>query len=133
MDNPRAACWSEDEVKALIAIWGESNIQEELDGATRNKVVFQEIASKMNEKNFSRDWIQCRTKIKNLKKMYREVKDHNSFTGRGRKTCKFYNELDEIIGHRPASVPTVLLDSGSSQQATEESEDISGEQEIGNN
>ena len=32
VDTPRAFAWSEEEVKALISIWGESNIQEELDG-----------------------------------------------------------------------------------------------------
>ncbi len=34
----RGAVWSDKEVKALIEIWGESDIQEELDGAVRNKV-----------------------------------------------------------------------------------------------
>ena len=34
----RGAAWSDTEVKALIAIWGEGNVQEELDGAIRNKV-----------------------------------------------------------------------------------------------
>ena len=32
--------WSNAEVKALIAVWGEGNVQEELDGAVRNKQVF---------------------------------------------------------------------------------------------
>ncbi len=64
----RGAVWSESEVKALIAVWGESNVQEELDGAVRNKVVFQEIAKKLQEQGYNRDWVQCRTKKKNLKK-----------------------------------------------------------------
>ena len=54
---------------------------------------------------------QCKAKIKNLKAEYRVVKDHNNGTGRGRKTCKFFSELDEILGCRPASVPSVLLES----------------------
>ena len=29
----------------------------------------------------------------------------------GHKTCKFFSELDEILGCRPASVPSVLLES----------------------
>ncbi len=40
----RGAVWSEKEVKALIAVWGESTVQNELDGAVRNKVVFQHIS-----------------------------------------------------------------------------------------
>ena len=46
-----------------------------------------------------------------MKAEYRAVKDHNNGTGRGRKTCKFFSELDEILGCRPASVPSVLLES----------------------
>ena len=52
---------------------------------------------------FVRDWKQCRTKIKTIKKEYRQVKDHNGETGWGRKMCKFYTELDHILGHRPGS------------------------------
>ena len=110
----RGSLWEDQQVRALIAIWGESNVQEELDGATRNKVVFQDVAKKLREQGHNKDWEQCRTKIKNLKRDYRIVKDNNNETGRGRKTCKFFKELDNILGHRPASVPTSLLDTGDS-------------------
>ena len=33
----RGVSWSDDEVKTLLAIWGEGKVQEELDGAVRNK------------------------------------------------------------------------------------------------
>ena len=114
----RGCAWSEDEIKALLAVWGESNVQEELDGAVRNKTVFVNISKKMSELGHERDWQQCRVKIKNLKKSYRDVKDHNGETGRGRKTCKFFKELDAILGHRPASVPAVLLDTGAAGEST---------------
>ena len=108
----RGEAWSDNEVKALISIWGESKIQEELDGAVRNKTIFVEIQKKLAEKGYKHDWQQCRAKIKNLKAQYRKVKDHNGETGRGRVSCKFYTELDNILGHRPASVPNILLDAG---------------------
>ena len=107
----RGALWCDEEVRALIHVWGEDKIQQELDGASRNKPIFVAIAKKMNEKGYNRDWQQCKAKIKNLKGEYRAVKDHNNGTGRGRKTCKFFSELDEILGCRPASVPSVLLES----------------------
>ena len=116
-------------VKALIAIWGEGNVQEELDGAVRNKVVYVNIAKKMKEQGYDRDWQQCRTKIKNLKKDYRTTKDHNGQTGRGRKTCRFFKELDNILGHRPASVPAVLLDTGTSNSTGADSEESGEERE----
>ena len=89
----------------------------------RNKVVF---AKKMQDTGYTRDWQQCKTKIKNLKKEYRQVKDHNGQTGQGRKPCKHFKELDNILGHRPASVPAVLLDTGTttnSSTAAADSED----------
>ena len=111
--------WSDNAVKALIVIWGEARIQEELDGATRNKTIYQKISQKLAEQGHEHDWNQCRTKIKNLKRDYRTVKDHNGETGRGRKTCRFFWELDEILGYRPASVPVHLLDTGSAQSEKE--------------
>ena len=117
-NTSRGSSWSDSEVKALIAIWGENKIQEELDGAVRNQAIFDGIAKKMRQKGYDRDWKQCRNKIKNLKKEYRQVKDNNTQTGRGRKTCKNYKELDNILGHRPASVPAVLLDTGTTTNSS---------------
>ena len=124
----RGTVWSDKEVKALIAIWGESNVQEELDGAVRNQAIYQRIAKQLHEQGYERSWTQCRAKIKNLKTKYREIKDHNGETGRGRKSCKFFKELDRILGHRPASVPSSLLDTGESSSTHAESEE--SEEEI---
>ena len=79
----------------------------------------------MKEKGYVRDWQQCRNKIKNLKKENRQIKDHNGQTGRGRKTCKYYKELDDILGHRPASVPAVVLDTGTTSNSSSTTEDAS--------
>ena len=104
------ASWSEEEIKVLITTWGESDIQEQLDGAKRNRPIFVKIAKALEEEGFDRTWLQCRTKMKSLKAEYRTVKDSNNCTGRDRKTCRYFDELDEILGHRPASAPSHLLD-----------------------
>ena len=57
------------EVKALLTIWRESKIQEELDGAVHNKVVFGQIAKKLQEQGYERDWKQCQAKVKKKKKI----------------------------------------------------------------
>ena len=47
----RGSSWSDREV---ISIWGEGNIQEELDGAVRNKVIYDNnIATKMRKEGYS--------------------------------------------------------------------------------
>ncbi len=53
-----------------------------------------------------------------LKTLKQAVKDHNNKTGNGRKQCKFYKELDCILGHRPASTPVTLLDAASAVTET---------------
>lgn len=40
-----------------------------------------------------------------------QVRDGNNVSGRSRKSTPFYQELDEILGHRAASQPAVLLSS----------------------
>ena len=118
----RDSTWSDAEVSALIDVWGEADIQEQLDGATRNQTIFVNIAKKLKESGYDRDWQQCRAKIKNLKAEYKKVKDYNGVTGNVRKSFKFYQKLDEILGHRPASSPAVLLDTGSSTLTTTEAD-----------
>ena len=81
--------WTDKEIKALLAIWGDSKIQERLDGAVRNQVVFQRIANQVKEQGIQRDWKQCRAKVKNLQTKDREVKDYNGKTGKGDQTCRF--------------------------------------------
>ena len=47
MSTNRGALWSDCEVRALIAVWGESNVQEELDGAVRSKVISVAISDEL--------------------------------------------------------------------------------------
>ncbi|XP_030047277.1 bifunctional phosphoribosylaminoimidazole carboxylase/phosphoribosylaminoimidazole succinocarboxamide synthetase isoform X2 [Microcaecilia unicolor] len=93
--------WTLDEVRALIRLWSDRNIQRQLEGSVRNKRIFEHIAAMLQELGIDRDWKQCRTKYKNLKHEYNTVKKaHDS--GNTRKTMKFFNELDTILGHKAA-------------------------------
>ncbi|CAI9741151.1 Hypothetical predicted protein [Octopus vulgaris] len=46
--------------------------------------------------------------MKTLKKIYKRGYDYNSKSGR--KTCRFFDKLDEVLGNRPPSIPMMLLD-----------------------
>ena len=85
---------------ALISIWGEEEIQAQLDGATRNIKVYEKIAA-----------VQCREKIKKLKSDYKRAKDSNNRSGMGRTISHFYSQLDAILGCRPSSAPSGVLES----------------------
>ena len=62
----RGSSWSDNEVRALISIWGEDRIQEELDGAVRNQATFNSIAKKMEKKDMSEigSNVEIKSKIK---------------------------------------------------------------------
>ena len=46
----------------------------------------------------------------------KQAKDANSTSGSGRTTCPFYDEIDNILGTRAASSPSILLDNGVSPE-----------------
>ena len=106
----RGSTWGEEEVKLLLRIWEDEKIRCELDGPKPKEQLHKSIAKKLQEKWYNRDGEQCKIKIKNLKSQYRPIEDHNNKTGNDKKTFKYYDELDSIIGHRPASNPLVVLD-----------------------
>ncbi|XP_043918424.1 multifunctional protein ADE2 isoform X2 [Protopterus annectens] len=91
--------WSDDEVRALISVWSEKNIQQQLEGSIRNKGIFEQIASRLQKFGLDRDWKQCRTKYKNLKYEYKLVKSVQD-SGHKWKTMKFFSELNAILGQK---------------------------------
>lgn len=107
-----SGAWNYEATRALLNIWGEQNVQEQLDGVAKNRCVYEKVSKEMHELGYEKTWAQCRTKIKNLLARYRKVKDGNRITGRGRCVCPFYDEIDSIVGTRAASEPPILLDSG---------------------
>ena len=53
---------------------------------------------------------QCRDKIKKLRGEYRKVKDKRDKTGEGRyPEWDYFDALDAILGHRPATRPPVVV------------------------
>ena len=62
-----AESWSVDEVQTFLSLVAEERIQRELDGATRNEKVFQEVAQLLAAHGYHRTYKQCRDKLKKLK------------------------------------------------------------------
>ena len=104
------ATWTESETLKLIELWNEDNVQSQLEGCKRNKAVFESISRRMNDASFERTANQCREKIKKLRAEYKKVKDNNNQTGNNRKTCKFYERLDNVLGSKPATRPPIVID-----------------------
>ncbi|XP_060103348.1 bifunctional phosphoribosylaminoimidazole carboxylase/phosphoribosylaminoimidazole succinocarboxamide synthetase [Heteronotia binoei] len=98
--------WCDNEVRALINIWSDEEIQQTLEGATRNKEIFEEIARRLMKVGIDRDWKQCRTKYKNLKYEYRALQKDNSQLGNARRKMRFYDEINCILRSQPLDTVT---------------------------
>ena len=68
MSAKKGEQWKEAETRALIAAWGDRQIQDKIDKSHRNAHVYTEIAKAVVKQGFpGRDWKKCRTKTKHLK------------------------------------------------------------------
>ncbi|XP_056098526.1 zinc finger and SCAN domain-containing protein 29-like [Rhinichthys klamathensis goyatoka] len=124
--------WTDDEVQALISVFAEEEIQRELETAIRNEKVYLKISSRLYELGIVHTGKQCREKLKKLKQDYKKVKDHNNRSGSDRRTNKWFDRLDALLGHRPAfSGAAVTKDSAIAfLESIHDSEDQSVEDEM---
>ena len=65
--------WSDNEIAALLAIWGVDSIQSQLLGSIRNSVPYRAIAEALRRQGYDHNFKQCRKK--GLKKKYKETVD----------------------------------------------------------
>ena len=68
-----ATGWDYEQTKAFISIWGQDNVQRELDGVARNRTVYERISSELRKVVVEKTWQQCCYKVKNLTFRYKKV------------------------------------------------------------
>ncbi|KAL3043530.1 hypothetical protein OYC64_003401 [Pagothenia borchgrevinki] len=91
--------WSDEDVSARLAIYSEDGIQQLLLKAVSNCKMYQCCSVKLADMGIFHSAHSCRDKIKKLKQDYKQIKDHNNKSGNGRKTHKWYDRLDALLGH----------------------------------
>ncbi|XP_074919487.1 uncharacterized protein LOC142046419 [Chelonoidis abingdonii] len=104
-NQKRAPAWTAREVLDLITIWREDSVLTELRSKRRNEKTFEKIFKAIMEKGHTRDSVQCRVKIKELRQPYQKTKEANRRSGAGPKTCRFYAELHAILGGSATPLP----------------------------
>ncbi|XP_050775838.1 myb/SANT-like DNA-binding domain-containing protein 2 [Gopherus flavomarginatus] len=107
-NRKRAPAWTTREVLDLIAIWGEDSVLTELRSKRRNEKTFEKISKTTKERGHTRDSVQCRVKVKELRQAYQKTKEANRRPGAGPKTCHFYTELHAILGGCATTTPPPL-------------------------
>ncbi|XP_050800571.1 myb/SANT-like DNA-binding domain-containing protein 2 [Gopherus flavomarginatus] len=110
-NGKRAPAWTAWEVLDLIAICGEDSVLTELRSKRRNEKTFEKISKAMMEKGHTRDSVQCRVKVKELRQAYQKTKEANVRSKAGPKTCCFYAELHAILEGSAISSPPLSVDS----------------------
>ncbi|XP_061177434.1 zinc finger and SCAN domain-containing protein 29-like [Saccostrea echinata] len=109
----RGTAWPEEETLTLLSIWEENEIEEQLENPkTNNTSIYKTISSEMTDKGYKRTPEQCKVRMHTLKRSYRQCKGNTKESGKGRKTCKYFEKLDAILGTRPASSPVKVIESG---------------------
>ena len=43
-----ASGWTYEQTRALISIWGQEDVQRELDGVARNRIIYQRMSSELS-------------------------------------------------------------------------------------
>ncbi|CAG5927595.1 unnamed protein product [Menidia menidia] len=98
--------WSDEETIHLLDIWGKDSVQRALKGCLKNRHIFSQIAQKMGERGYLRTAEQCQTRIKRLKKCFRQSNKAHS-----KLEHKFYSKLEQILNSSaPSSVTEVTYD-----------------------
>ena len=68
---------------------------------------------------------QCKKKLSYIKDVYKKSKDNNKKSGASLQFCSFYEELDKVLGTRDAITLPSTLETGSTNQNTSASTDLS--------
>ena len=84
----------------------------QLEGCKRNQDAYDKIAADLWGAGFERTGEQCWDKIKKLKGEYRKVKDKRNKTWEVRfPEWDYFDSMDTILGHWPATKPPVVVNS----------------------
>lgn len=132
MSIQRGVTWSDMETHCLISIWQEEQIECMLAGLHRNQHVYEIMSEQMKAKGYHRSWSQCRTKLKSLKNDYHFIKDGNRKSGRERQTSIFFEELDAILGCKPATQPAKKIETSLLCDPIGDGDEINLTQDCGN-
>ncbi|XP_042560597.1 uncharacterized protein zgc:113263 isoform X3 [Clupea harengus] len=120
-DSIKFTPWSEPETLALIEIWGNKEVQQNLRGCIRNGHIFAEISEKMAAMGYPKTAEQCHKRVTKLRKTYRRCS--NSMIHGGKPVLfRYYRFLEPILGHLSFSNDTGDLSVDASVDTTADSD-----------
>ncbi|XP_029922386.1 trichohyalin-like [Myripristis murdjan] len=97
--------WSDFEIRELLSIRAEPEIDLQLSGTVRDAVVYEKIAKLLQDRGISRQKSQVISKLKTLRKKYLQMTAHHGSGGSGRLHWLYFEACQLIWGSGPASRP----------------------------
>ncbi|XP_036978107.1 uncharacterized protein LOC119032725 isoform X1 [Acanthopagrus latus] len=93
--------WSSAEVQALVTLWADPSVQEELLLSTRNTRVYTHLSDKLASLGFNKAPNKCREKIKKLKQEYKRIKNGQQEGGRTNiRTSVWFAIMDDVLSSK---------------------------------
>ena len=109
-----AGNWTRQATLVLIEEY-KKNAHKFRDIKVKKKNIWEDIASVLKEQGYYMTGKQVEGRWKTITASYRQVVDNNNTSGKGRRTCAFFDELSEVYGYRPNVRPRVLYDNNRRQ------------------
>ncbi|XP_063148749.1 uncharacterized protein LOC134489813 [Candoia aspera] len=111
----RGSTWKRAETIALLEIWGEAKIQQQLRFSHHNLDIFEKIAEDLRGHGYCPSATECRTKTKTLRLGYKRVVAHDAKSGNAPVVCPFYPQLHRILQGDASMTPKRVLRSGAAE------------------
>ncbi|XP_073714703.1 LOW QUALITY PROTEIN: uncharacterized protein [Misgurnus anguillicaudatus] len=97
MEDRKKVAWSDAETLILLQLWGDEQVQMNLQRCPHNGHIYAEISEKLNAHGYSRSAEQCQTRIKRLKISYRQCRDSIGLPEAEHVEFKFYDLMEDIF------------------------------------
>lgn len=97
--HQRALIWDLEETRTLLDLLKDERIFKAIE-SVRTRDIYHEIAERLRQAGFNRDWNQIRGRVKNLKFAYKKARALYEERGQSTLTCRFYDDLHRLFGHK---------------------------------
>ncbi|XP_050802589.1 zinc finger and SCAN domain-containing protein 20-like [Gopherus flavomarginatus] len=123
----RAPAWNSSELQDLISVWGEEAVQAQLRSSRRNYDTYGQISQSLLIRGHEQDALQCTVKIKELCSAYCKAREGNRRSGAAPTTCRFYKELDAILGCDPTANPRSTMETSEQGEVGSQATEVEGD------
>ncbi|XP_029342275.1 uncharacterized protein LOC103307616 [Acyrthosiphon pisum] len=103
--------WSRSSIKCLMSTYVE--FEKKFDDGKSTKIqIWNDISAELNKFGFSVTGEMCQRKWRTHTTTYKNIKEKNSKTGRGRDSWEYFDEMESIFSKDPSYTPLATISCG---------------------